>query len=192
MSGLSTGGLVAGASPYDANAILQLLSNPDGMKASIDAYNTSRAAAESAIALAGKASQIPKLLADAEGKLASAQDVLNAAKVTASDMVAKADADAALLRGNAAQELADAKAQAASIRAEANDAVASAKAILDNATDQAGTILSSARVTSDAADAAKKDADDAMADAKSMQDRAAAAKEKYDALVKSLKAAMSE
>jgi len=49
ISGLS----MTGTSSIDAEAVLKLLSNPESLKANIEAYNVAKKAAEDAVAVAG-------------------------------------------------------------------------------------------------------------------------------------------
>jgi dsDNA-specific endonuclease/ATPase MutS2 len=122
ISGLS----VTNTSSVDAEAILKLLANPDSLKANIEAYNVAKKAAEDAVAVHGKASQIPTLRDEAKKLRDEARDIADSAS-----------ADAANSKAESKKSLDEAKKKAAEIveaaKSQADALVAKAKAMSDEA-----------------------------------------------------------
>ena len=173
--GISTTSLTSGSGSEDVSmGLLKLLADPSTLKSRISDFEAAEARANAAIALAGKASEIPKLLKEATEKYASADVTLaeareKAKKVTA-DAEVQRDANLKLSADTKAQAdaaLAEAKATLDEARKTAAAQKRDAKKILDDAaaekagfaSERAGLIASLNQARLDA-DAEKKEAED--------------------------------
>lgn len=191
MSGLSTGGLTGGGGDVDAAAVLKLLAKPDEMQASIAAYVAAKAEAEAAIALAGKAKQIPKLLADAEKKQLDASEVLSAAQTKSENILAAARNEAADISSAAAEIARNHRAEADKAIAEVADAKKTAASIVAAAKKDAAEIIRAAKQTLAAAEVKNAEIIEQLAAAKTAREAADTARDKYETLTATLRGVMA-